>query len=82
MNKKLLTGCVTLVCMFLFCACTQTPSLSVSGLYPNNFKAEKDGQNTGLYILKNDKGMEVCVTNFGGRVVSIMVPDHEGVLRM
>jgi len=50
-------------------------------LYPNNFKAEKDGQKTGLYILKNDKGMEVCVTNFGGRVVSIMVPDKEGVLR-
>jgi len=50
-------------------------------LYPNNFNAEKDGQKTGLYILKNDKGIEVCVTNFGGRVVSIMVPDKEGVLR-
>ncbi len=81
MNKKLLTGCVTLMCMFLFCACTETTSSTVSGLYPNNFKAEKDGQKTGLYILKNDKGMEVCVTNFGGRVVSIMVPDKEGVLR-
>lgn len=50
-------------------------------MYPNNFNAEKDGQKTGLYILKNDKGIEVCVTNFGGRVVSIMVPDKEGVLR-
>lgn len=81
MNKKLLTGCVTLLCMLIFCACTNTPSSSVSGLNPNNFKAEKDGQKTGLYVLKNDKGMEVCVTNFGGRVVSIMVPDKEGVLR-
>jgi aldose 1-epimerase len=53
----------------------------VSGLNSTNFKAEKDGQKTGLYVLKNDKGMEVCVTNFGGRVVSIMVPDKEGVLR-
>ncbi|MDD4257361.1 MAG: aldose epimerase family protein [Bacteroidales bacterium] len=64
--------------MFLFCSCTQTPSSSASGLYPDNFKAEKDGQKTGLYILKNSQGMEVCVTNFGGRVVSLMVPDKEG----
>jgi aldose 1-epimerase len=81
MNKKLLTVCVTLVCMSLFCACTQAPSLSVSGLNPGNFKAEKDGQETGLYILKNGQGMEVCVTNFGGRVVSIMVPDKADTLR-
>ncbi|HBG53280.1 MAG TPA: galactose-1-epimerase, partial [Rikenellaceae bacterium] len=67
--------------MSLFCACTQAPSLSVSGLNPGNFKAEKDGQETGLYILKNGQGMEVCVTNFGGRVVSIMVPDKADTLR-
>jgi len=81
MNKKLLTGCMIPVCIILFCACTQNQSSLVSGLNSTNFKAEKDGQKTGLYVLKNDKGMEVCVTNFGGRVVSIMVPDKEGVLR-
>ena len=31
-----------------------------------------------LYTLKNANGMEVCITNFGGRVVSIMVPDKDG----
>ena len=31
-----------------------------------------------LYTIKNNKGMEVDVTNFGGRVVSIIVPDKEG----
>ena len=25
--------------------------------------------------------MEVCVTNFGGRIVSIMVPDKEGKMQ-
>lgn len=25
--------------------------------------------------------MEVCVTNFGGRIVSVMVPDKEGIMR-
>lgn len=76
-----MTGCVSLVCMFLFCACAQVPSSSVSGLDPDNFKAEKDGQETGLFILKNGQGMEVCVTNFGGRVVSVMVPDKADSLR-
>ena len=33
-----------------------------------------------LYTLTNKNGMEVCITNFGGRIVSIMVPDKEGKL--
>lgn len=78
MKIKLLARCVAFVSIFLFCACTQSTSSSVSGLDPDNFKAEKDGQETGLFILKNGQGMEVCVTNFGGRVVSLMVPDKEG----
>ena len=35
----------------------------------------------GLYKLTNDAGMEVTVTNFGGRITSILVPDRDGVLR-
>ena len=31
-----------------------------------------------LYTLTNEAGMEVCITNFGGRIVSIMVPDKDG----
>ena len=33
-----------------------------------------------LYTLTNDNGMEVCITNFGGRIVSIMVPNKDGEL--
>lgn len=33
---------------------------------------------TNLYKLRNQRGMEVCVTNFGGRIVSVMVPDKMG----
>ncbi len=33
-----------------------------------------------LYTLTNKNGMEVCITNFGGRIVSIMVPNREGEL--
>ena len=31
-----------------------------------------------LYTLKNQNGMEVCITNYGGRVVSLVVPDRDG----
>ena len=57
------------------------PNLTKSGLDPANFVAEVDGKTTGLYTLKNDAGMEVCITNYGGRIVSIMVPDREGQFR-
>lgn len=55
--------------------------MTASGLQPENFKAVVDGKNTGLYTLKNKNDMEVCVTNFGGRIVSIMVPDKDGNMR-
>lgn len=33
------------------------------------------------YTLRNAKGMEVVITNFGARVMSILVPDCSGVMR-
>ena len=57
-----------------------TPALTKSGLDPENFKKEINGKATGLYTLTNADGMEVCITNYGGRIVSIMVPDRQGDL--
>ena len=59
-------------------SCASESSLTLSGLDPQNFIAEKDGKTTALYTLKNAAGMEVCVTNFGGRLVSVMAPDKDG----
>ncbi len=74
--KFLLAGLAALA----LASCTQTPDkeLTLSGLDPENFKTEIDNAQTALYTLKNDAGMEVCITNYGGRVVSIMVPDRDG----
>jgi aldose 1-epimerase len=33
---------------------------------------------TGIYTLSNDNGMQVSITNFGGRIMSIVVPDKDG----
>jgi len=50
-----------------------------SGLLHSQFKSlTESGDTTRLYQMKNAKGMEVCVTNIGGRIVSIMVPDKAG----
>jgi aldose 1-epimerase len=38
----------------------------------------KPGQDVYLFTLKNAKGMEVTITNFGATVVSIKVPDRKG----
>ena len=50
----------------------------ISGLEKEKFVSEVKGKSTTLYVLKNKSGMEVCVTNYGARVVSVMVPDRNG----
>ncbi|MDR1881553.1 MAG: galactose mutarotase [Prevotella sp.] len=52
--------------------------LTESGLDKKNFETEINGKKTDLYVLANANGMEVCITNLGGRIVSIMVPDRDG----
>ncbi len=53
-----------------------------SALNPAKFDTIIDGNKVvKLYTLKNQNGMEVCVTNFGGRIVSIMVPDKDGKMQ-
>ncbi len=53
---------------------------TLSGLDPRLFEGEIDGLRTGLFILNNEDGMEVCITNYGARLVSWMVPDKNGVM--
>lgn len=61
----------------LFTACQ--PSTTKSGLKAADFQVEIDGKQNDLYVLTNKNGMEVCMTNYGARIVSIMVPDKDGV---
>ncbi|MBO7138877.1 MAG: galactose mutarotase [Bacteroidaceae bacterium] len=50
----------------------------ISGLKRENFQAVVQGKETDLYTLTNSNGMEVCITNYGGAIMAIMVPDREG----
>ena len=77
--KKL---CVWAVAALLMAACTpKAEKTTDSGLLQSNFQMEVDGKKTDLYTLRNKNNMEVCVTNFGGRIVSVMVPDKDGQMR-
>ncbi len=57
------------------CAGSKTTKLTVSGLNPAKFVSTISGKKTQLYTIANKNGMEVCLTNYGGRVVSLSVPD-------
>ena len=66
--------------LMLSCAGTpkQTTVLTVSGLDPAKFDTTIQDKPVKLFTLKNDNGMEVCITNYGGRIVSLVVPDKDG----
>lgn len=57
---------------------TTTEQTTLSGLNAENFKSELNGKSTDLYVLTNSAGAEVTVTNYGGRIVSVLVPDKDG----
>ncbi|MDR1203707.1 MAG: galactose mutarotase, partial [Tannerellaceae bacterium] len=52
--------------------------LTLSGLKQTDFVSMVDGKLTALFVLKNSNGAEACITNYGGRLVSVMAPDKHG----
>lgn len=52
--------------------CTQ------SGLHLTDFNKDIDGKQTALCILTNKRGAEVTITNYGAKIVSLMVADAFG----
>jgi len=54
---------------------------TLSGLKKSSFESVVNGDSIHLYVMKNANGMEVCVTNYGGRIVSVMVPDKNGEMQ-
>jgi len=88
-NKELIT--LLSGCVLLFSACnggsnTQTAvSDSVKTINyqlpdSNNFKTTVQGKQVDLYTLTNKNKVTVAITNFGGRLVSLLVPDKNGKL--
>jgi aldose 1-epimerase len=55
-------------------------SAIVVKLIADSFKKEIDGKQTALYTLKNKHNAEAIFTNYGGRLVSLLVPNKAGKL--
>jgi aldose 1-epimerase len=74
----------------LFAACNGNPKTTDSTVKDStsvttqsipdsaNFEADVQGQKVKLFTLKNNSGATVAVTNYGGRLVSLVVPDKDG----
>ena len=78
MNKIFSAIAATSLMALVACKSTDKQATTLTGLDPEKFVAEVNGKTTGLYTLTNENGMEACITNYGGRIVSIMVPDKDG----
>lgn len=78
--KKIVFAVAAIALMFQ--ACGKKEEKTVSGLLRSDFQTVVNGTDSiDLWVLKNAAGAEVAITNFGGRIVSVMVPDKEGVMQ-
>ena len=49
-----------------------------SGLCFEAFNKQIEGKQTSICVLSNKKGTEAVITNYGAKIVSLMVPDNKG----
>lgn len=75
---KTVMGCGVALAIFSACGSKTESTLTLSGLDPAKFDTVINEKPVKLYTLRNANGMEVCITNYGGRIVSLVVPDKDG----
>jgi len=75
--KGLILGAGIITAVLTACS-TGNGQLTQSGLDPAKFDTTINAKPVQLFTLKNANKMEVCITNFGARIVSISVPNKEG----
>src|ERR1700730_6632521 len=69
------------ICVLLLMALTISYGRAAAqspGVKKRVFGKTKDGRETHLFTLSNKSGMQVVISDFGGTVVSIKVPDRNG----
>ncbi|MEY4628172.1 MAG: hypothetical protein RLZZ595_498 [Bacteroidota bacterium] len=55
------------------------PSLQLPS--PEGFDSSIAGKQVGLYYIQNEKGLKAAITNYGARVVGMLVPDKNNAIR-
>jgi len=69
--------CIALICTALSLMITATVK-GQAGVTMESFGKTSDGQNVDIYTLRNRSGSEVKITNYGGIITSLRVPDRNG----
>jgi aldose 1-epimerase len=62
----------------LLISCGKTPEPQLPLIDATTFGGELDGKKVELFTLKNATGVVTQITNYGGRVVNLFVPDKDG----
>ena len=71
---------IILLCMNCISGCFSTDEIQPHHLLKEEaaFRKELKGKKVDLYTLSNGGGITVQITNYGGKIVSIIVPDKNG----
>ncbi len=72
------SAAVLLLLLGTACGDPRPATISRTGIAAEAFADTLDGRPTALYVLRNSRGMEATVTNYGARIVSLTVPDAAG----
>jgi aldose 1-epimerase len=67
-----------LVFVLLFLVLSAAIATAQTAITRNSFGKTTEGQSVDIYTLRNRRGMEARITNYGGIVVSLTAPDREG----
>ena len=76
MPRRYETIVVMLVCSIATIFVSGLQAEAKSKMQKQSFGKTEDGQQVDLYTLTNKNGMEAAITNYGGTVVSLKVPDR------
>jgi aldose 1-epimerase len=73
---------VGMLCLFLIVSITAGSAIQKGKplMKKEPFGTTDDGVSVSIYTMKNSKGMEARITNYGGILVSLLVPDKSGRL--
>jgi aldose 1-epimerase len=76
--RRLRTASVLILALVSTLLWTGMAMSKTASLKKTSFGKTPDGRQIDLYTFTNKNGLEVAVTNFGGIVVSVKVPDRNG----
>lgn len=67
-----------MVLVAFLASCGKAPETKLALIDPAAFGGEVDGKKVELFTLRNSGGFVTQITNYGGRVVNLFVPDKHG----